>query len=62
MGLFALPNGETVQDYLDAAKRNIELFEEHTSQGEDYLYLLDCFALNNLERAINKAKEKVDTN
>ena len=62
MGYFALPTEKTIEGYLRAVIANIELYLE--DEG-DYRYLLDQFALGNLERAIdelekNSGHQKVD--
>ena len=54
MGYFALPTEQTVEGYLRAAIDNIELYLE----DGDYRYLLDQFALGNLERAIDELEKK----
>lgn len=49
MGMFIMPRGDTVEDYLTAAKESIDLFSLQKNPGYEYL-------LDNAETFIRKAK------
>lgn len=59
MGLFILPrpNDETVDNYIETAEANIELWK----QNKDCDYLIDCFAINNLENAARLIRKQNST-
>jgi hypothetical protein len=59
MGLFCSPVKDDAKSNIEAAIRNIKLFLEHENLPEsNYSYLLDGFALGQLEIALVKLKDK----
>ena len=53
MGLFVLPQSNDTIDIIKAARRNIELFlNDNPEDGVLVRYLLDQFALRQLDEAI----------
>ena len=59
MGLFCSPVKDDSRGNIKSAIRNIKLFLEHENLPEsNYSYLLDGFALAQLELALKKLKQK----
>ena len=59
MGLFCTTDKDDSRGNIKAAIANIKLFLEHENLGEsNYSYLLEGFALDQLERALKKLKTK----
>jgi len=61
MGYFSLPEGmadATVEQELESVKNNIELFLNGKVNKKTHFYLLETFAVRQLEEAIRKFKER----
>lgn len=59
MGLFVLSNSkeETIDNYIETAEANIELWKKN----RDCDYLIDSFAINNLEHAARLIRKENGT-
>ena len=58
MGLFVVPEGDTVEDKLNAAIANIKLYMTIRGTGEGYEYLLEDFATSCIKQALEQVKHE----